>query len=190
MIESIPVTNSRRTAWIFRGIESRWNGGKATRRGRRSRIHASFAARRKEKTDGQRISDERGVTARRVVIGRLRLVVASDLSQAVAPPLVYAARRARGRLASSLRTASWSRPRTLSAIEPELRFVQRIASDARAPATALNATNSRLLERRTEEERGSDFDGSRRIRRIRGSFRLENRLVAASNAFVIVSIGD
>lgn len=53
-----------------------------------------------------------------MVIGRLRLVVASDLLQAVAPPLVYAARRARGRLASSLRTASWSRPRTLSAIQP------------------------------------------------------------------------
>lgn len=72
----------------------------------------------------------------------------------------------------------------------ELRFVQRIASDAWAAATALNATNSHLPERHTQGERGSDFDGSRRIRRIRGSFRLENRLSAASNAFVIVSIGD
>lgn len=129
MIESIPVTNSRPTTWIFRGIERRWNGGKATRRGRRSRIHASFAARGKEKTDGQRISDERGVTARRVVIGRLRLVVASDLLQAVAPPLVYAARRARGRLASSLRTGLAVASTHPVRDRAELRFVQGIASD-------------------------------------------------------------
>lgn len=92
----------------------------------------------------------------RVVIGRLRLVVASDLLEAVAPPLVYAGPRVRGRRASSLKTASFVAftPRR----EGEVRLDRTNRESRVGRGYQLKHNERALLHRETEHGHGSRFD--------------------------------
>lgn len=116
--------------------------GREERRRRRVCVHASSVrVNRKEKSGASAlIRGEEPV--RRVVIGRLRLVVASDLLEAVAPPLVYAGPRVRGRRASSLKTASFVAFTCPHCDRGEVSSIERIASRVWAAATNWNTTNA------------------------------------------------
>lgn len=93
---------------------------------------------------------------RRVVIGRLRLVVASDLLEAVAPPLVYAGPRVRGRRASSLKTASFvafTRPHRDEGRGKARSNESRVACGPRLPIETHDAHCS-IKKRNTDTEVG------------------------------------
>lgn len=140
---------------------NRWE--REERRRRRICVHASSVrVNRKEKSGASAlIRGEEPV--RRVVIGRLRLVVASDLLEAVAPPLVYAGPRVRGRRASSLKTASFVAFTRPHRDRGEVRLDRTNRESRVGRGYQLKHNERALLHQETEHGHGSRFDEPRTL---------------------------